>query len=109
MSPRSATTASCLRRQRRLLRPRTDNRVAKPEGFAHLRGMTDQLAQIIDEAWENRDRIDAATGGPIRAAVEAALDGLDAGRFRVAEKRDGEWHTHQWLKKAVLLSFRLSA
>jgi len=69
----------------------------------------DQLARIIEEAWESRDRIDAATGGAVREAVEAALDGLDSGKFRVAEKRDGEWHTHQWLKKAVLLSFRLNA
>ncbi|HEY1637801.1 MAG TPA: 2,3,4,5-tetrahydropyridine-2,6-dicarboxylate N-succinyltransferase [Rhizomicrobium sp.] len=71
--------------------------------------MTDRLAQTIDEEWENRDRVDAATGGAIRAAVEAALDGLDSGKFRVAEKIGGEWHTHQWLKKAVLLSFRLNA
>jgi 2,3,4,5-tetrahydropyridine-2-carboxylate N-succinyltransferase len=44
----------------------------------------------------------------VRTAVEAALAGLDAGRFRVAEKVDGAWRVHQWLKKAVLLSFRLS-
>src|SRR5262249_7871895 len=46
--------------------------------------------------------------GPARDAVEEALALLDDGRLRVAEKMDGEWHTHQWLKKAVLLSFRLN-
>ncbi|MGH6718706.1 MAG: 2,3,4,5-tetrahydropyridine-2,6-dicarboxylate N-succinyltransferase, partial [Alphaproteobacteria bacterium] len=46
--------------------------------------------------------------GEVRRAVEAALDGLDAGRFRVAEKVDGAWRVHQWLKMAVLLSFRLT-
>jgi 2,3,4,5-tetrahydropyridine-2,6-dicarboxylate N-succinyltransferase len=55
-----------------------------------------------------RDTISVQTEGPLRAAVEAALDGLDAGRLRVAEKLDGRWHVHQWLKKAVLLFFRLN-
>jgi 2,3,4,5-tetrahydropyridine-2,6-dicarboxylate N-succinyltransferase len=66
------------------------------------------LAATIDEAFEQRDRIGPATGGAVREAVEAALEGLDAGRFRVAEKVGGSWRVHQWLKKAVLLSFRLS-
>jgi len=70
--------------------------------------MTD-LAAIIDNAWESRDSVGPATSGAVREAVEAALDGLDAGTFRVAEKLDGVWQVHQWLKKAVLLSFRLSA
>ena len=57
-----------------------------------------------------RDAISSirSTRGAVRDAVDAALDALDAGRMRVAEKRDGEWHVHQWLKKAVLLSFRLN-
>ena len=66
-----------------------------------------QLETIIDEAWERRDEITSETGGEPRAAVDAALAELDAGRLRVAEKIDGQWHTNQWLKKAVLLSFRL--
>jgi 2,3,4,5-tetrahydropyridine-2,6-dicarboxylate N-succinyltransferase len=66
------------------------------------------LEAAIDDAFEQRDRIGVDTGGPVRAAVETALTGLDAGRFRVAEKIDGDWRVHQWLKKAVLLSFRLS-
>ena len=67
-----------------------------------------ELAATIDAAWEARDSITPQTEGPIRAAVEVALDGLDAGRLRVAEKFDGRWYVHQWLKKAVLLSFRLN-
>jgi 2,3,4,5-tetrahydropyridine-2-carboxylate N-succinyltransferase len=65
------------------------------------------LERVIDDAFERRTEFGADTGGPVRAAVDAALDGLDAGRFRVAEKIEGKWHVHQWLKKAVLLSFRL--
>ncbi len=68
----------------------------------------DQLEAAIDDAWEARDGISAATTGPVREAVNAALDGLDSGSFRVAEKQGGDWHVHQWLKKAVLLSFRLN-
>src|SRR5579885_2022066 len=71
--------------------------------------MDDQdLARIIDAAWETRETLSGATRGPAREAVEAALGALDSGRLRVAEKRGGEWHVHQWLKKAVLLSFRLN-
>lgn len=70
--------------------------------------MTDQLATIIDSAWEDRNAISPATQGEIRDAVESALAGLDDGTFRVAEKIDGNWNVHQWLKKAVLLSFRLN-
>ncbi len=66
------------------------------------------LAQQIDAAWDDRDALSAKTTGPVREAVEAALTGLDSGAFRVAEKLNGEWLVHQWLKKAVLLSFRLN-
>ncbi len=66
-----------------------------------------ELARIIDDAWERRDTLSPATKGPVREAVEAALDALDRGHLRVAEKQAGEWLVHQWLKKAVLLSFRL--
>ena len=65
------------------------------------------LERVIDDAFERRTEIRADTGGPVRAAVDAVLDGLDGGRLRVAEKIDGKWRVHQWLKKAVLLSFRL--
>jgi 2,3,4,5-tetrahydropyridine-2,6-dicarboxylate N-succinyltransferase len=66
------------------------------------------LAAAIDAAWEGRDQVSPATRGVWREAVEEALDGLDAGRLRVAEKEGRSWQVHQWLKKAVLLSFRLN-
>ncbi len=66
------------------------------------------LAQTIDSAWEARAEISPATGGAVRVAVNTALELLDSGKARVAEKLDGAWQVHQWLKKAVLLSFRLS-
>jgi 2,3,4,5-tetrahydropyridine-2-carboxylate N-succinyltransferase len=66
-----------------------------------------KLQAAIDAAWDKRDSINNATKGEPREAVDAALEALDSGAVRVAEKRDGKWITHQWLKKAVLLSFRL--
>jgi 2,3,4,5-tetrahydropyridine-2,6-dicarboxylate N-succinyltransferase len=63
---------------------------------------------IINEAWEARDKVNLKTKGNTRKAVEFALAQLDAGKLRVASKDTGEWVTHQWLKKAVLLSFRLN-
>jgi 2,3,4,5-tetrahydropyridine-2-carboxylate N-succinyltransferase len=69
----------------------------------------DRLAKIIDEAFENRDKIGPKTKGAVRKAVNAALDLLDAGQARVAERApSGAWQVNQWLKKAVLLSFRLN-
>jgi 2,3,4,5-tetrahydropyridine-2-carboxylate N-succinyltransferase len=62
----------------------------------------------IEAAWEQRESLSSRTEGGVRRAVDKALELLDSGRFRVAEKVDGEWVTHQWLKKAVLLSFRLN-
>ncbi|HEX4113741.1 MAG TPA: 2,3,4,5-tetrahydropyridine-2,6-dicarboxylate N-succinyltransferase [Stellaceae bacterium] len=67
----------------------------------------EKLAALIDAAWEARDTITPATQGETRDAIDVALEGLDAGRLRVAEKRDGSWHVHEWLKKSVLLSFRI--
>ncbi|AWK86335.1 2,3,4,5-tetrahydropyridine-2,6-dicarboxylate N-succinyltransferase [Azospirillum thermophilum] len=66
------------------------------------------LEAAINDAWENRDTVTTATQGPIRNAVNEALDGLDAGDLRVAEKKGDAWVVNQWLKKAVLLSFRLN-
>ena len=67
------------------------------------------LQQTIDSAWEQRSQLSpSGASAAIRDAVAEAIGELDAGRLRVAEKRDGQWITHQWLKKAVLLSFRLS-
>ena len=70
--------------------------------------MTNEYAAIIDDAWERRAELSSATKGPVRDAVDAALASLDSGEARVAEKFKGEWVVHQWLKKAVLLSFRLN-
>ena len=70
--------------------------------------MTEQLTAIIDAAWDARDAISSATQGDVRDAVQTALAGLDDGSLRVAEKLDGSWQVNQWLKKAVLLSFRLN-
>ncbi len=67
-----------------------------------------ELQQIIETAFENRAAITAASGDPkLRQAVQQVIAELDAGKLRVAERIDGEWITHQWIKKAVLLSFRL--
>src|SRR5471032_208937 len=69
----------------------------------------DKLAKIIDDAFEARDKIGPKTKGAVRKAVERALGLLDSGQARVAERQaDGLWQVNQWLKKAVLLSFRLN-
>ncbi len=63
--------------------------------------------KTINDAWDNRGGISITTEGPVRDAVSSALEMLDSGAARVAEKKDGDWTVNQWLKKAVLLSFRL--
>ncbi len=69
------------------------------------------LQTIIDDAWERRAELNVKHeidySGPVKTAVGQVLADMDAGRLRVAEKLNGEWVTHQWIKKAVLLSFRL--
>jgi 2,3,4,5-tetrahydropyridine-2-carboxylate N-succinyltransferase len=67
----------------------------------------DDLRHRIEALWDQRETLSAATGGEARAAVEAALDALDSGAARVAEPTAQGWVVHQWLKQAVLLSFRL--
>ena len=69
---------------------------------------TEQMKEIIERAWEARDALSPASSGEEREAVEAALNALDSGTLRVCEKNDGAWTVNQWLKKAVLLSFRLN-
>jgi 2,3,4,5-tetrahydropyridine-2-carboxylate N-succinyltransferase len=66
------------------------------------------LAATIEAAWEDRGTVDVKTTGAVREAVDEALALLDRGEVRVAEKKDGAWTVNQWLKKAVLLSFRLN-
>ena len=70
--------------------------------------MTTQLQSTIEAAWDVRDTVNSATAGEIRDAVETALNMLDEGKARVAEPTADGWHVNQWLKKAVLLSFRLN-
>ena len=62
-----------------------------------------QIQQTIEQAWEARDTISTGTTGGVLAAVEGALDGLDAARLRVAQKIHGAWVVHDWLKKAFRL------
>ena len=66
------------------------------------------IQKTIETAWDERDALGLSTKGEIRAAVDYTLGLLDTGHVRVAEKKDGEWVVNQWLKKAVLLSFRLN-
>jgi 2,3,4,5-tetrahydropyridine-2-carboxylate N-succinyltransferase len=66
------------------------------------------LQNVIEAAWDQRDGVGASTKGEVRHAVDSALALLDRGEARIAEKADGGWHVNQWLKKAVLLSFRLN-
>ena len=71
--------------------------------------MSADIIATIETAWEDRSTIGTATVGIVRDAVEAALAALDNGSARVAEPgADGQWIVNQWLKKAVLLSFRLN-
>lgn len=65
-------------------------------------------AQIIENAWANRDSLNVATQGEVREAVNHTLDALDRGELRVAEKTAAGWQVHQWVKQAILLSFRLN-
>ena len=66
------------------------------------------LQPPIEDLWERRESLSSSTKGEARDAVEAALEALDRGQVRVAEQREGTWTVNQWLKKAVLMSFRLT-
>ena len=70
--------------------------------------MTGEMQQVIESAWDEREAIGPSTKGAVRQAVDAAIAALDSGEARIAEKQAGKWGVHQWLKKAVLLSFRLN-
>lgn len=70
--------------------------------------MSAKLQSVIDAAWDKRESLSLTSQGPERDAVNQALAMLDDGSARVAEKKDGQWVVNQWLKKAVLLSFRLN-
>jgi 2,3,4,5-tetrahydropyridine-2,6-dicarboxylate N-succinyltransferase len=72
------------------------------------------LQNIIEKAWDNRDSLSTNTGGKVRKAVDKAIKGLDSGKYRVAERKENHpdaihgWVVNQWLKKAVLLYFKLN-
>ncbi len=69
----------------------------------------DDLKSEIERAWEARDGVSTATTGPVRTAVEETLERIDRGELRVAERQaDGRWEVRQWVKQAILLSFRLN-
>jgi len=70
--------------------------------------MDNSSKATVERAWEERDTLGPDTRGQIRSAVDAAIAALDCGEARIAEKLGGEWVVQQWLKKAVLLSFRLN-
>ena len=70
--------------------------------------MSAELRAVIEQAWEERDSIGADTRGEVRQAVDSVIAALDSGEARIAEKQGGAWTVNQWLKKAVLLSFRLN-
>ncbi len=69
---------------------------------------TSDIRAEIEAGWDEREALSAETRGPVRTAVEEAIRLLDSGQTRVAEKADGEWRVRQWLKQAILLSFRLN-
>src|SRR3954463_13079458 len=70
--------------------------------------MSEALQAVVDRAWDERDAIGPATRGEVRQAIDTAIAALDSGEARIAEPGADGWTVHQWLKKAVLLSFRLN-
>ena len=65
------------------------------------------LENIIEKAWEDRSNINKNSDKVIISAINEILEKLDSGTIRVCEKKNNEWHTHQWIKKAILLSFKI--
>lgn len=70
--------------------------------------MDEGLQRLIDRAWDVRDAVGIDTQGEVREAVDSIIEALDCGKVRIAEQTSEGWIVHQWLKKAVLLSFRLN-
>lgn len=70
--------------------------------------MTENIAELIENAWNNRENITAADQESLQAVIDVLIK-LDKGQFRVAEKIGSEWICHEWIKKAILLSFKLSS
>ena len=69
---------------------------------------TKSYEKIIDEAWNNKNQVNANSDKKLLDAISETIELLDAGKIRVAEKKDDQWHVNQWIKKAILLSFRVN-
>ena len=69
---------------------------------------TKSFENIIEEAWNNKNKIDSKSDKKILNAISKTIELLDSGKIRVAEKKDNQWHVNQWIKKAILLSFRVN-
>jgi len=69
---------------------------------------TDNFEKIIDEAWNNKNQVNSKSNKKIINAINKTIDLLDSGKIRVAEKKNNQWHVNQWIKKAILLSFRVN-
>jgi len=69
---------------------------------------TDSFEKIIIESWNNKDRVNSKSDKKILNAISETIELLDAGKVRVSEKKDNKWHVNQWIKKAILLSFRVN-
>ena len=67
----------------------------------------ENLKKIINDAWENKEQISQNSDGSILNSINQIIENLDQGKLRVAEKIDGSWTTHQYIKKAIMLSFRI--
>ena len=69
---------------------------------------TSSFEKIIDEAWNNKNQVNANSDKKLLDAISETIELLDSGKIRVAEKKDSQWHVNQWIKKAILLSFRVN-
>ena len=65
------------------------------------------IEKIINDAWENKDKVNQNSDQSLKDAINQVISDLDSGKSRVAEKINGEWKTHQHLKKAIMLSFKI--
>ena len=66
-----------------------------------------EFEKIINDAWENKNQVNQNSDKKLKDAINQVIDDLDSGKVRVAEKANGEWITHQHIKKAIMLSFRI--
>ena len=69
---------------------------------------TSSFEKIIDEAWNNKSQVNSKSSRKILNAISKTIELLDSGKIRVAEKKNDEWFVNQWIKKAILLSFRVN-